>query len=288
MTSSRRLVVITGMSGAGRSLAAKAMEDLGFFVVDNLPVDMISDVVTRVLPSGPGIGRMAVVADIRGGLQFSELRTVLQSVAAEGVAITLLYLDADDEELSRRFEETRRPHPVPGETLAESLEAERQVMEDVRGQADVIIDTTDLTVHDLRHSIRDIFSSEVQRRPLQVTVTSFGFKHGVPRVVDLLLDVRFLPNPHWVDELRPLTGLDQAVRGHVLDDDNAVRFLSMTRDLLDFLIPLYTAEGKSYLTIALGCTGGKHRSVVLAEELGLWLSERGDVEPAVRHRDVEK
>jgi len=283
-----QLVVITGMSGAGRSLAGKALEDLGFFVIDNLPASLISQVVQQADPtSDPRRQRLAVAVDTRGGLSFEALEQVLAALDTDGVPTTLLFLDADDEVLAKRFEESRRPHPVEAPTVGESIALERAALEDLRGRADVVVDTSDRTVPDLRRALGEIFSGERPRRPLRVAVTSFGFKHGVPRVVDLLFDVRFLPNPYWAPDLRPLTGHDEAVRAYVLAPDDTAGFLQRAEALLEFLLPRYEAEGKTYLTIGVGCTGGRHRSVVIAEELGHWLGEHG-VEAAVRHRDLER
>jgi UPF0042 nucleotide-binding protein len=288
MAEKPQLVVITGMSGAGRSLAGKALEDIGFFVIDNLPANLISQVVEEAdLALETRRRRLAVAVDTRGGLSFDELEEVLLVLDVDGVPTTLLFLDADDEVLETRFAESRRPHPVEAPTLAESIALERQALEDLRGQADVVIDTSDLSVHELRDAIGEAFAAERPRRPLRVAVTSFGFKHGVPRVVDLLFDVRFLPNPHWDPKLRPLTGLDSAVREFVLAHGDTASFLEGVRSLLEFLLPRYEKEGKSYLTVGVGCTGGRHRSVVLAEELGTWLAER-DVDVSVRHRDMER
>ncbi len=274
------------MSGAGRSLAGKALEDVGFFVIDNLPANLISQVVEDAdLAVDTRRRQLAVAVDTRGGLSFDELEEVLLVLDVDGVPTTLLFLDADDEVLETRFAESRRPHPVEAPTLAESISLERQALEDLRGEADVVIDTSDLSVHELRDAIGEVFAGERPRRPLRVAVTSFGFKHGVPRVVDLLFDVRFLPNPHWDAELRPLTGLDTRVREYVLAHEDTASFLDRAHSLLEFLLPRYEKEKKSYLTVGIGCTGGRHRSVVLAEELAAWLSGR-DVEVSVRHRDM--
>ena len=283
-----QLVVITGMSGAGRSLAGKALEDLGFFVIDNLPAALISQVVRQADPtSDPRRQRLAVAVDTRGGLSFEALEQVLGALDTDGVPTTLLFLDADDEVLAKRFEESRRPHPVEAPTVGESIALERAALEDLRGRADVVVDTSDRTVPDLRRALGEIFSGERPRRPLRVAVTSFGFKHGVPRVIDLLFDVRFLPNPFWIPELRPLTGHDEAVRAYVLAPGDTGAFLHRVQALLEFLLPRYEAEGKTYLTIGVGCTGGRHRSVAIAEELGRWLGEH-EVEAVVRHRDLER
>ena len=286
MTSGFRLVLITGMSGAGRSTASKALEDVGYSVTDNLPADLIGEIVARArAPESTG-DRVAVVVDARSGLQFATLDRTLEALASDAVPVTVLFLDAEDEVLATRFEETRRPHPVPAPTVAESIAAERQALDGLRERADMIVDTTDRNVHELREAIRDAF--EEQDRPMRVTVTSFGFKSGVPRVVDLVFDVRFLPNPHWVESLRPLTGLDDAVRDHVLGSSDASGFLERVEGLLEFLVPRYEAEGKSYLTIGVGCTGGRHRSVAVAEAIARWLEERGDVDVTIRHRDIDR
>jgi RNase adapter protein RapZ len=283
-----QLVVITGMSGAGRSQAGKALEDLGFFVIDNLPAALISGAVRQAdLTGDPRRRRLAVAVDTRGGLSFEALEEVLVALETDGVPTTLLFLDADDEVLAKRFEETRRPHPVEAATLGESIALERAALQDLRGRADVVVDTSDRTVPELRRALAEVFSGEQPRRPLRVAVTSFGFKHGVPRVIDLLFDVRFLPNPFWVPGLRPLTGHDEAVREYVLTLPDTAAFLERAEALLEFLLPRYEAEGKTYLTIGVGCTGGRHRSVVIAEELGHWLAEQ-NVEATVRHRDLER
>lgn len=285
MTAGFRLVLITGMSGAGRSTASKALEDIGYSVTDNLPADLIGEIVARARAPESTRERVAVVVDARSGLEFATLDRTLERLATDGVPVTILFLDADDEALATRFEETRRPHPVAAPTVADSIAAERKGLESLKERADMIVDTTDRNVHELRDAIRDAF--EEQDRPMRVTVTSFGFKTGVPRVVDLVFDVRFLPNPHWVEELRPLTGLDETVSNHVLQSNDAAAFLEHVEGLLDFLVPRYEAEGKSYLTIGVGCTGGRHRSVAIVEEIARWLEARGDVDVTVRHRDLD-
>jgi UPF0042 nucleotide-binding protein len=273
------------MSGAGRSTASKALEDVGYSVTDNLPADLIGEIVTRARAAESTRDRVAVVVDARSGLEFATLDRTLEALAADGAPVTVLFLDAEDEVLATRFEETRRPHPVAAPTVAESIAAERKALDGLRERADMVVDTTDRNVHELREAIRDAFAE--QDRPMRVTVTSFGFKNGVPRVVDLVFDVRFLPNPHWVESLRPLTGIDDAVRDHVLGSPDAARFMEHVEGLLEFLVPRYEAEGKSYLTIGVGCTGGRHRSVAVAEAIAHWLEERGDVDVTVRHRDIE-
>ncbi len=285
MTERPQLVVITGMSGAGKTLASNALEDLGFYVIDNLPAGLISQVVEQADLPESHRRRLALVVDARGGLSFDELEQVLLALVRDGIQATLVFLDADDEVLMTRYEESRRPHPVEAPTVAESIALERAALEELREQADVLIDTTDRTVHELRDEIHDVFAGETPRRPLRVAVTSFGFKHGMPRVADLVFDVRFLPNPHWEPELQPLTGLDEPVRKFVLSPPDTGEFLCRSEALLEFLLPRYEAERKSYLTIAIGCTGGRHRSVAIAEALGAWLAEQ-DVDVTVRHRDA--
>jgi UPF0042 nucleotide-binding protein len=216
----------------------------------------------------------------------ADLDAALKGLLSRGVRTTVLFLDADDATLERRFEETRRTHPVQHGTLAEKIALERAAFEEIRGRADIIIDTSELNVHELRQQVEAAFSGEQQRRRMHIDIVSFGFKRGVPRVVDVLLDVRFLPNPHWVPELRPRTGLDDAVRDYVLNQDDATEFLDRVSDLLEFLVPRYEAEGKSYLTIGIGCTGGKHRSVALAEEVARRLLRDDAAEVTVRHRDL--
>ena len=283
--SQSRAVIITGMSGAGRSQAAKVMEDLGYFVVDNLPVEMIKLLIDQIgVPEGKR-DRFAVVVDTRGGVTFDALDAALRSLLQRGVRTTVLFMDADNAALERRFEETRRRHPITDGTLAERIAAERRAFEEIRGLSDVIIDTTDLNVHELRDKVVEAFEGVDQTRRLRVDVISFGFKRGTPRVVDVLFDVRFLPNPHWIPELRPLSGHDAPVRDHVLGADDAVQFLDRAMDLLRFLLPRYEAEGKAYLTIGVGCTGGRHRSVALADEFARLLRAEG-FDANVSHRDT--
>lgn len=283
-TSLAHVVIITGMSGAGRSQAANVLEDVGYFVVDNLPVDLISGLVRSVGVADGTRSKVAVVVDTRSGMDATTLDLALIDLHRDGITTTVLFLDADDRVLVQRFEESRRPHPVPRTALIESISVERETFEDVRAASDVIVDTSELSVHQLRDRLRSAFAADT-RPSMRVDVTSFGFKRGVPRVVDLMFDVRFLPNPHWVAELRSQTGLDAEVRDYVFSHPEAEEFLAKVEGLLDFLIPLYEVEGKSYLTIAIGCTGGKHRSVALAGAIGAHLAATG-VETAVHHRDI--
>ncbi len=282
----RSLVVITGMSGAGRSLAAKVFEDLGYFVVDNLPPGLLQEVVDHTGALQRPRARLAVVVDTRAAMSFEELEQAMYRLNGIGFDTTLLFLDADDATLLRRYEEHRRPHPVDGATLGESISLEREALLGLRELADRIIDTSELTPHELRNALEDAYREGKSRRHLRVALTSFGFKRGLPRILDLLFDVRFLPNPYWEPELRDLTGRDEAVRKFVLSNEDSRRFLDMTTEMLDFLLPRFTAEGKTYLGIGVGCTGGRHRSVALTEELADWLEANG-FDATVSHRDMD-
>jgi len=281
------VVIITGLSGAGRSEVSNILEDIGYFVVDNLPTVLISNLVATAGIAEGDRSRIAVVTDTRTGMNETDLDLALIDLHRDGFRTTVLFLDADDAVLIRRFEESRRPHPAEGTSLGRAISNERAAFEPVRAMADVIVDTTDLNVHQLRDRIRDAFAGVESVPAMRVDVSSFGFKRGTPRVVDLMFDVRFLPNPHWEPELRSQTGLDDAVREYVFSHAEAGEFLDKTSDLLDFLLPHYEAEGKSYLTIAVGCTGGRHRSVALAEAIGAHLSNNG-VDTTVHHRDVDR
>lgn len=280
------VLVLTGMSGAGRSTAAKVLEDLGYNVIDNLPPELLSQVAAHhEVPERRR--RLAVVIDSRAGDPMEALTEAVNELDRQGVQTRVLFLDADDSHIINRYEESRRPHPMRLGSVTESIAAERRMLDSLRESADVMIDTTDLNVHQLRARLTDLFAEVTEQRPMRVSVTSFGYKHGVPRDADLIFDVRFLPNPHWVRELRPLRGTDEPVKEYVLGFPDAGEFLTRIEDLLGFLIPRYEEEGKSYLTIGIGCTGGHHRSVVLAEQLGRWLEEQ-QIDANVRHRDTER
>jgi UPF0042 nucleotide-binding protein len=259
------------------------LEDLGYLVIDNIPPQLIT-ALSAHHQVAEGRRRLAVVVDSRGG-PTEPINAALDDLAKQGVRTLVLFLDAEDASIIRRYEENRRPHPLRKASLAESITAERVLLAELRDLADVVVDTTELNVHQLRERIADQFAEASPQRPMRVSITSFGYKHGLPRESDLLFDVRFLPNPHWVPELRPQTGTDRPVADYVLSNDDAREFLRKVEDLLGFLIPRFEAEGKSYLSIGIGCTGGRHRSVALAEEIGRWLGEQG-IDAAVRHRDV--
>jgi RNase adapter protein RapZ len=282
------LVVITGHSGAGKSEAIAAFEDNGYFCVDNLPPRMIGSLGELFRHEGSGVERAAVVSDVRGGEYFDGLVQVLDELEADGLRPNLLFLEADEETLLDRYKETRRRHPLaPEGRIVEGIRAERELLGPLRERADVVMDTTDLTGAMLRRRIAEEMLGRQDGGKLALTLLTFGFKNGPPRDADLTLDVRFLPNPHYVDELRPLTGLDEAVREYVESGTQAGEFYGRLLPLLEFLVPAYVVEGKSHLTIAVGCTGGKHRSVAVADRIRRALEPRDDVVVRVKHRDVE-
>jgi RNase adapter protein RapZ len=279
--------VITGLSGAGRSEAAKALEDLGYFVVDNLPPALISKMAELAMHATNPVERIALVVDVRGGQFFPELAQALAELGRLGVEHRIVFLEASDEALIRRFEHTRRRHPLSDDRITEGITRERVLLSALRETADLVIDTTDLTVHELRDRVVNAFTQEPREARLQVNVVTFGFKYGIPLDADVVMDVRFLPNPHWVEELRPLPGTDPRVREYVMEKPETTAFLDRFEDLLDVTIPGYLAEGKRYLTIGVGCTGGHHRSVVIGERVASMLRERG-LKITVQHRDIER
>lgn len=280
------VLIVTGMSGAGRSTAANVLEDLGYRVIDNLPPTLMADA-EALADLAAGERPLALVADLRGGKDTDDLLDPISGIREQGVGAAVLFLDADDDALLRRYEENRRPHPLRRATLEESIAVERELLVEVRAVSDTIIDTTNLSVHDLRARIEQDFTPGSPADGMRISIRSFGFKHGAPRDVDVMFDVRFLPNPHWQPELRPLTGRDEPVRDYVMGQDDASAFVDKTSELLEFLIPRYRQEGKSYVAIGVGCTGGKHRSVAIAEELADRLAGT-DTNVVVRHRDIER
>ncbi len=282
-----RLVVITGLSGSGKSLAARCLEDIGFFCVDNLPVQLIPPFYELIHRSGDPSPKAALVIDVREGGFLDEFPAILRQLRERGAPVTVLFLDCTDDALKRRFSESRRPHPMAARasTLEEAITKERAALAPLREVADRILDTSRFTAHELRAFLKSSYGGDRPPDALNVNVVSFGFKYGVPAEADLVFDVRFLPNPYFVEALRPLDGRAQEVR-EFLDTKPEVReLLRRVEDLLDFLIPLYAAEGKTYLTVTLGCTGGKHRSVALAEALGDHLTS-GGVAATIHHRDL--
>ncbi len=279
--------IITGLSGAGRSETAKSLEDLGYFVDDNLPPALLAKMAELASrPGGPA--RIAIVVDARGGVFFGELSKALEELKNMKIAYRIVFLEAADDDLVNRYEATRHRHPLaPADRVVEGIRKERLMMEGLRGEADLIIDTSGLTPHELRDRIRDAFTNAPPEEGLQVSLISFGFKYGTPRDADLVLDVRFLPNPHWIDQLRPLAGTEERVRTYVMSQQAYETFMTRLRGLLDAVVPGYVEEGKSYLTVAIGCTGGRHRSVVVADELARYFRERG-LPASVDHRDLDR
>lgn len=283
---SRQLVILTGLSGSGKSTVLRAFEDMGFYCVDNLPVELIP-IFAELHAAGEGdFARAALLVDAREGAQLAKLPALLKHLRRQH-PIALVFIDAGEDALLRRYSETRRPHPF-GKHLSvrESLSRERKLMEPIRKLADVVIDTSKFNVHELRHFVTERFKNP-EKRPMLVSLVSFGYRYGVPSDADLVFDVRFLPNPHFVPRLRKYTGQDPKVRQYIRSFPQTGEFLRRIEGLLVYLIPHYIAEGKSYLTIAFGCTGGRHRSVMLAESVMGALQKRG-YSTKVVHRDVEK
>ena len=281
-----QLTVVTGLSGAGRSTAAKSLEDLGWFVVDNLPPALLPTMVDLGSRSQGAVGRIAVVVDVRSRAFSSDLRTALDEIERQGIHPRVLFLEAGDEVLVRRFESVRRPHPLQGEgRLVDGIVRERQLLRDLRGAADLVLDTSVLNVHELRGKVAAAFGDATDDARLHLTVLSFGFKYGLPVDADLVADVRFLPNPHWVPELRPHNGKDAVVRDFVLAQDGAGEFLEQYDALLRLVFAGYAREGKRYALVAVGCTGGKHRSVAMTEQLAPRFAGDG-IDVQIVHRDL--
>jgi UPF0042 nucleotide-binding protein len=278
------VVVVTGLSGAGKNSAGRVLEDLGWFVVDNLPPALLLPMVE--LGARGDIRRFAAVVDVRSRAFSSDLQEAIRVLAEAGHRPRVLYVHASDEVLIRRYESNRREHPLQGAgRLIDGISAERGLLTGIAGEADLWVDTSDLNIHQLRATLENAFARDGQTPPLTATVLSFGFKYGLPLDADLVVDARFLPNPHWVPELRPMTGRDAEVRDYVLAQDSAEPFLDEYMKVLRLLLPGYRREGKRYLTLAVGCTGGKHRSVAIAEEFTRRLSAEG-VSATARHRDL--
>ncbi|MCW3032119.1 MAG: RNase adapter protein RapZ [Solirubrobacteraceae bacterium] len=283
------LVVITGFSGAGKSTAMNVFEDAGYFCVDNLPPEMIRSLVELVVHKGTKVERAAVVSDVRGGVYFEGLRAVVDDLDALGLNHSVLFLEASEESLVTRYKETRRRHPLaPDGSVAAGVVAERELLSPLRERADLVIDTTGMSATSLREKIAAEFLPRKSVGKLAVTFMSFGFKHGPPRDEDLVLDVRFLPNPHYEHDLREMTGLDAPVVEHIGRDGRLAELYERLDPLLDFLLPQYVGEGKAHLMIAVGCTGGRHRSVAIAERLAERYGEHPDLDVSVAHRDIDK
>ncbi|MGE5549329.1 MAG: RNase adapter RapZ [Bacteroidota bacterium] len=281
-----RYVIITGLSGAGKSEAIKCLEDLGYFCVDNLPPALIGKFAELCAQSGGKISRVALVVDIRGGGFFDDVTGALEELEETGFAYEILYLEADDDVLVRRFKESRRRHPMSASgSILEGIRAERERLQELRGKAARIIDTTGLSARDLWRQITSAYGNTSERERLLVTVISFGFKHGLPLDADLVFDARFLPNPHYVDSLHDLNGNDRSVVDYVMKWPTAVKYVQRLIDLVGFLLPQYRKEGRTNLLVAVGCTGGQHRSVVIANRLGEFIREQG-YRVLVDHRDI--
>jgi UPF0042 nucleotide-binding protein len=280
------VVVVTGLSGAGRSTTAKCLEDLGWFVVDNLPPALLGTMVDLGERSQGQVSRIAVVADVRSRAFTSDLQAALTEIDDREARVRVVFLEATDEALVRRFESNRRPHPLQGDgRLIDGIEAERALLRDLRGEADLVLDTSVLNVHELRTKVAAAFGEEGAGSRLSLTLMSFGYKYGLPVDADMVVDCRFLPNPHWVEELRPHTGRDDDVRDYVLAQPSAGEFLERYEGLVRLVAEGYEREGKRYVLLAVGCTGGKHRSVAMAEELARRLAGPG-LDVQVQHRDL--
>ena len=282
------IIIITGLSGSGKSFAIRALEDNGFFCVDNLPALLIPKFIDLAQGYQEEIRRIALGVDLRGSQFLQALPQVLSDVRAAGHHAQILFFDASDEVLLRRFSETRRPHPLAGQdSIQDGISRERKALEPIRGLADKVIDTSDFNVHQLKREMEQEFCDALQARHMALFFTSFGYKYGIPHDTDMIFDVRFLPNPYFVNELRAKSGLDLEVRDYVLGNQETRDFLDRLYGLLEFTLPLYEREGKSSLTLALGCTGGRHRSVVLVQELQQRFGG-GHLRIHVKHRDIDK
>ncbi len=283
----QEVLILTGMSGAGRSTVAHALEDLGWYVVDNLPPTLLSDLIKQGVQSE--LKSLAVVVDVRGGKFFDELASSLSELKKSGANFRVAFLDATDQALVQRFESTRRPHPLQGKgRIVDGIAAEREKLQDLLSQADVVIDTSNLNVHQLEKRTAEIFAQGLTQS-VRVNVLSFGYKYGIPVDADLVLDCRFIPNPHWIPELRPLTGLDDKVKENVLANAGVSDFVQSYVSVINQMLPGYMREGKKYLTVAIGCTGGRHRSVSVAREIASQLDGERDeftVSAHASHRDV--
>ena len=281
------LLILTGMSGAGRSTVAHSLEDLGWYVVDNLPPSLLPALAKQ--SSDGELPALAVVVDVRGGKFFDDLNAALANLKNDGIAFRLLFLDASDQSLVARFESTRRPHPLQGgDRISDGIDRERAKLHELRESADVVIDTSNLNVHQLAKRTSEIFA-EGMIEGVRLNILSFGYKYGIPVDADLVLDCRFIPNPHWVPELRPLTGLDQAVSDRVFSNEGVTEFVGDYVKLITDMLPGYIREGKKYLTIAIGCTGGKHRSVAISTEIAKQLGQTGTdlaISAHAVHRDL--
>ena len=284
-----RFVIVTGMSGAGKSTAMKMMEDMGFFCIDNLPIPLLDKLVDFATNFDTQMKNVAIGIDARSGENLDKVQDMLEILKSKDVQYEVLFLDAEDAVLVKRYKETRRSHPLAqGERVDKGIMRERQKMEFLKKEADYIIDTSRLLTRELKTELEKIFVQDEEFNSMYVTILSFGFKYGIPADADLVFDVRFLPNPYYEDELRPLTGMDESVFNYVMDNETARIFANKLEDMVEFLIPKYAQEGKTSLVIAVGCTGGKHRSVTIARELYSRIARNGEYGFRLEHRDVDK
>lgn len=284
-----KLVIVTGMSGAGKSMALKMLEDIGYFCIDNLPVQLIPKLAEILCVPTTEMNKVALGIDVRNGSSLKEIEKVLQGLEQSSLKYQILFLDARDDVLVKRYKETRRSHPLAKNgRVDKGIEEERKFLSFLKAKADYIIDTSQLLVRELKKEINHIFVDEKNYKNLYITVLSFGFKYGIPSDADLVFDVRFLPNPYYIEELRPLSGNDAPVHEYVMNNEKSKQFLAKLTDMVNFLIPNYITEGKNQLVIAIGCTGGKHRSVTLADELYRNLLKEEDFGLKIEHRDIEK
>ena len=285
-----RLVIVTGMSGAGKSTALKMLEDMGYFCVDNLPVPLIPKFAELLAVPGTEMNKAALGVDIRSGQSLQELTNVLKVLDEGGCQYEILYLESSDDVLVKRYKETRRFHPLAGSDgrVEDGLKRERELLGFLKKKADYLVDTSHMLTRELKAELNKIFVQNKEYKNLYITVLSFGFKYGIPNDADLVFDVRFLPNPYYIEELRPMSGNDQPVRDYVMNNDTAKQFLTKLTDMVEFLIPNYISEGKTQLVIGIGCTGGKHRSVTLANELYEALKNSDSYGVRIEHRDIGK
>lgn len=284
-----RMIVVTGMSGAGKSTALKMLEDIGYFCVDNLPVPLVPKLADMMCTQLMELEKVALGIDIRSGQRFQELESALEELKSSGIIYEILFLDAQDDVLVKRYKETRRTHPLAERDRIDSgIQKERAYLESLRKKADYILDTSQMLTRELQAELNKIFVENKEYKNIYITILSFGFKYGIPNDADLVFDVRFLPNPYYIEELRALTGNDKPIRDFVMGNEKAEEFLNKLEDLVRFLIPNYVSEGKHQLVIAIGCTGGKHRSVTLANELFAKLQSEENFGIKIEHRDIEK
>lgn len=283
------IMIVTGMSGAGKTAALKCLEDLGYYSIDNLPASLLPDVADLSIPRGEALERIALVMDIRGGSSFETLYSALRALRSKGIQYRIIFLDASDDVLVRRFSETRRIHPLGSEGLRviDTISEERKLLEKLYEIADVVVDTSDLNIYELRDKLKAAMPDTVEADTVKLALISFGYKYGLPLDADIIIDIRFLPNPYWVEEFKDLDGLDSRIVDYIMDFESAKEFLNSFVNLIESLIPLYQFERKYHLTIGVGCTGGKHRSIVIANELGSRLTKDG-YQVAVTHRDIDK